>query len=721
MSQPTPPLTSKPQLPAKPHAVASSSSGSGGGLPSSVLQCQLCSAPYDDTQHQPKLLPCHHSFCLSCLNDLAHERPHFRCPDSDCRRKCSVPPGGVGQLQANFYIKQLQSVLLPAGTAAATTTAPDASSLCSKHLQQPLLFYCNSCQLPICMNCTVLDHDKSAGHQITDIASVVAANKRALQRQLDVTSAALSDYQRRLTLLKTEMSNLEIAKDTSIAQIKKTFQQLVDKLDQRRAELEQQAEETYSARRQHIVEHAQHVKAKTTQLQALTKEITQQYESDSIGSASELLLGQQAMHDVKDLCQDAKTSFNLNNAFIRFQFEHGLQEYLMSIRGLGKVLCESGLPSDVHIETSTLTAATRAQIKVSISDVSGVALAGYPITAQLQRESPSAQPLLLKPRCQDAAAGEYVFEFMPQTSGTYSFTALFNEQAIFGAKQTLTVDANNPVLTFGSEGSGPGNLNHPTSVAVSSHGNVYVADMGNKRIQVFDASGAHKQSFGVGGSKSTTYDVTISPASGELLCSKVGPSESGVVVGNTIRTFGLHGEKLHSFSNPEMQRSMFLAVNSKGHIVATDSQQHCVFIHSKEGVAIKRFGSHGQRHAQFDLPSAVAVGKEDTILVSDTKNDRVQIFSKAGKFMRQLGPRVEGKDGPLAMRAPRGLAADAAHIVVADSSQRLLVFTWDMQLAGVIDSEASPINEPYNLTLTCDGHVLVADFKNNCVKKYKYK
>ena len=45
------------------------------------------------------------------------------------------------------------------------------------------------------------------------------------------------------------------------------------------------------------------------------------------------------------------------------------------------------------------------------------------------------------------------------------------------------------VKSFGDPGKGPGQLNVPHSIATDNAGNVYVADRGNNRIQVFDGDG----------------------------------------------------------------------------------------------------------------------------------------------------------------------------------------------------------------------------------------
>lgn len=42
-------------------------------------------------------------------------------------------------------------------------------SQCNKHDNQPVNFYCKKCMLPICRDCTMLDHRERDGHTITDL------------------------------------------------------------------------------------------------------------------------------------------------------------------------------------------------------------------------------------------------------------------------------------------------------------------------------------------------------------------------------------------------------------------------------------------------------------------------------------------------------------------------------------------------------------------------
>ena len=166
-----------------------------------MLQCGLCNVPYDTTDHEPKLLSCHHSYCLACLRELAVGRTAFRCPDSNCRRKTGVPKdGGICALPTNFYVAQMRDfvVYAPPATTLATNDDGDNESnpskhksdaiklgnTCEKHLNQPLLFFCETCMVAICMNCTVLDHDKNGGHRISDIASALATHHDILRNKV---------------------------------------------------------------------------------------------------------------------------------------------------------------------------------------------------------------------------------------------------------------------------------------------------------------------------------------------------------------------------------------------------------------------------------------------------------------------------------------------------------------------------------------------------------
>jgi hypothetical protein len=55
------------------------------------------------------------------------------------------------------------------------------------------------------------------------------------------------------------------------------------------------------------------------------------------------------------------------------------------------------------------------------------------------------------------------------------------------------------VKSWGEKGTKDGEFDTPHSIASDARGNIYVADRGNRRVQVFDSEGAFLRSFSVVG------------------------------------------------------------------------------------------------------------------------------------------------------------------------------------------------------------------------------
>ena len=75
-----------------------------------LLQCAVCMDEYKD----PRILPCHHTLCFECIENVLHSnasasRIFFRCPQ--CRTDVYVPRGGITDFPINFYIISLQDEL----------------------------------------------------------------------------------------------------------------------------------------------------------------------------------------------------------------------------------------------------------------------------------------------------------------------------------------------------------------------------------------------------------------------------------------------------------------------------------------------------------------------------------------------------------------------------------------------------------------------------------
>jgi DNA-binding beta-propeller fold protein YncE len=173
------------------------------------------------------------------------------------------------------------------------------------------------------------------------------------------------------------------------------------------------------------------------------------------------------------------------------------------------------------------------------------------------------------------------------------------------------------ITEFGSMGEGDGQFVWPTSLAIDSHGDVYVADEWLNRISKYTKDGEFISKWGTAGS-----------GDGELS----GPSG--------------------------------LAFDSADNIVVVDSKNNRVQKFTKDGKFISKFGSAGNGDGQFNLPWGIAVDKNDNIYITDWRNDRVQVFNSDGQWQQTFGQTGAGVGQ---FNRPNGIAVDdSGDIFVTD-------------------------------------------------------
>ncbi len=167
----------------------------------------------------------------------------------------------------------------------------------------------------------------------------------------------------------------------------------------------------------------------------------------------------------------------------------------------------------------------------------------------------------------------------------------------------------------------------PRQLAVAPNGNIYVADTGNERIQVYSPRGAHLFNIGAGSHNGETALGRFDEPSGVAI------DAHGVVYvadywDRRIQRFTLDGKPLApAFPVPGWVAGgdygePYLAVDGKGHLFATDAPQnnahagHILELDAATGALIRAFGvptGAGALHA----PSGIAVGPDGALSIAD--------------------------------------------------------------------------------------------------------
>lgn len=127
----------------------------------------------------------------------------------------------------------------------------------------------------------------------------------------------------------------------------------------------------------------------------------------------------------------------------------------------------------------------------------------------------------------------------------------------------------------------------------------------------------------------------------------------------TLGERGVAGADAHHFNRPTD-----VAVLPDGSFYVTDGYINTrVIKFSPAGTFLFQWGRPGSGPGEFDTPHAIAVDKTGQVYVADRENDRIQIFTGDGRFIRQISSREMGRPYGLAL-LPDG------RIVVADGGEQ---------------------------------------------------
>ncbi|GFN84113.1 tripartite motif-containing protein 56 [Plakobranchus ocellatus] len=193
-----------------------------------LLQCSVCMDEYKD----PRILPCHHTFCCSCIESVVQSSSStgriFRCPH--CRSDVCVPNGGIKDLPINFYIISLQDELGSLGYSGKcdvckrdwlvaqfrcidcdldicrfcihahrleTHTEPPkilrvesqrntnqytSCHICAEHPDETQQLFCTTCKQAICIRCSCSGHKQ---HSVIPLSVKLQESQVYLQKKLD--------------------------------------------------------------------------------------------------------------------------------------------------------------------------------------------------------------------------------------------------------------------------------------------------------------------------------------------------------------------------------------------------------------------------------------------------------------------------------------------------------------------------------------------------------
>lgn len=273
---------------------------------------------------------------------------------------------------------------------------------------------------------------------------------------------------------------------------------------------------------------------------------------------------------------------------------------------------------------------------------------------------------------------------------------------------------------WGIHGTKPGWLHRPRVGTFDAEDRLYIADL-TDRIQVFDRDGNYLRGW-------RTPALNVDGPSG-LTVDRLGR----VLVADThfyrVLVYSRQGELLQQIGDGIQGATpgrfgypTDVVIDKAGNFYVSDyGENDRIQVFSPEGRWLRQWGGHGSGPGEFLRPQALAIDDRERIYVADSCNNRIQVFDTSGKLLDSWGTRGAG---PGEMSYPLGVAIgpDGSVYVVEYANMRVQKFTPEGKPLGTWGSPGKgpgQLFNPRSLAVDGRGEVSVIDSDNHRVQRFR--
>lgn len=674
------------------------------------LTCLICTEPYDN----PKVLPCHHTFCTGCLDryfttvqqEGNQEPGTLPCPV--CRRVVSVPNTGVQGMNQDGNIPSHHAPTEPmmemVKKIEKTPMKKVHCDVCKyRKVEIVAKDHCASCGINYCESCSK-DHSKHClfrNHSVIPVNQMEKTSLRCETHDAETvkyycftcmvplcTVCAVSEHQRHETAeLHTALGNKKEAVITGIS----SMSEKVATLEEFLCSLEDLQNLKEASMKKTKLEIDHHVNNLIGQLH-MRKHVIME-EMDKLHNV--------AMKQIA--IEKESVAFQLANMKSLWKFGAKLTEPSQSLQLLAMHTDIMIMIESTRNKPEPKIPAECAQMNMFMPrpDLSIGSFQKCELTPEVVSKAPSLANGHQNGEANLSNASPRIpmsSNMRPMSAPPTFFKDPFKEQPslkwMVSPKLVWKVD---------KVGCKVGEICETYDVAILPDGCTIVAEWMNQRLQIFDDKGQSVSMLGAGVIQPWGLTVT---REGNLAVSD--DKERSVKIMDPT------GRILTSWKKNMFGWPRGLCENSLGQYVVSDTEhgRHMVSIHLPDGRCVRKFGSQGSGNNQFHWPRYVTVDHDDRIIVSDGSNHVIKVFDPSGQFMFKFGG-IGASNGQ--MKHPRGVCVDPQNnILVADQdNNRVTLFSPD----GKFLRNLLAISKPWGIYVSDTG--LMAVTQKPAVKVFR--
>ncbi|XP_077984646.1 tripartite motif-containing protein 2-like [Glandiceps talaboti] len=731
-----------------------------GEVNENFLICGICTERYKHA----KMLPCLHNFCSPCLGKLV-KSGHISCPL--CRRTYEVADGDVANLPDNTFVDglveqfrkrdvepdkagkcegcEVGDIVMRCVQCAMTlcencvrthrkvpfsrshhlmsldeyrsTKSTDPASVqpplyCTRHRDNQLKFYCDTCETAICLECTAVHHLQPE-HKY-----------RYLEEASKGFKEDLTEMTERLKLKETQASEGKDKVEEITRSLDANYQKAEEKLNEH---IEKTVEITTNKIRENgkclqSTLKNEHDNWKTN-LNAQFKELecsegdmanAREFAENLMhyGNAAQLMTAKKGMtSQIQELLTNEIKTEPVAHGYIDFNPSPDF----VNADSLGTIVTKCVPTCQVSDAPKFVRVAEEVNVTLTIKDTMDPAydvVTKTDIIAEMKTLDDNSEDVKVR----DNKDGTFSLVSQGKVVGDHQLSVSVYGKPVLGSPVMIKVIPHKGLIRkIGEKGSGVGQLNDPYGVTLTRSGDVLVCDRCNYRLQLFSSLGGNARVINVTGVGSSQFIPRFAYVSdnNEIFVTD-GGNEQVVVCDE-------NGKVIRCFGKGELSSPQGIVINPvNGMVYVLDRGSKCVGIYNQDGKSLKSFGSKGSGPGQFASPFGLCCTRAGHVIVPDTDNHCVQVFDADGNHLYSFGRKGNG-DGEFD-RPEYAVEDKEGNLIVSEyANSRMQKFDVNGKFICHMYTKDGGFNSPIGMCISDDkpfGNVIVADTSNSCVKVF---
>ena len=589
-----------------------------------------------------------------------------------------------------------------------STEKPEA---CKSHSKQTLDLYCKTCSSLICRDCTLKDHLRET-HDFDFVDDVVDEEREKIKQATAPLKQLLERVRNGIKRIEESETEIDIESEANRRKIRGVYGEVYKLLKQQEEEALEKVNTIKTSLKKTLAMQKENAKFMESQLVSCTE-----FSDDAISTnrSRELLTYKNSIIDrVEDLTKQVE--------HVNIDPECRADDMIVRcgnpVEFISNSLCDvwSGVPHLPHCSVKCLLAISDpVQVTVILKDIYGFSVMQQ--SKDLEIHCNKEGEFLQNVGIEEESKGVYHIWYNPKRK-EYHLLSVYWRGLVVNDKVPVNIrdyaNIKQEVKVIDKYGPNNEQLKYPYLMAKGSNNEVIVRNDSTDQLVIFDEQLQYSHVIGGRGNGNGKFQNITGIAVDSEGYLYVADSEL-----NYIQKFTMSGQFVSQFGSEGTAEGQF---NSPCGLVLSQSELLFVCEFNNHRIQVFRdeqfsytFGQYGKEPGYFDCPRDLTLNSnEDQLFITDANNDRVQVFTPNGRFLRIFG---NFTDIPFRLQYPVGIYyTPDNHLLISSHCKHVLVFKEDGRFVSAIEGTyqgKKRFRYPCGVIMMNNGQIVIIDQSNN--------